>query len=164
MFLSREEEKGLIVNDPLAFYRITRCYVHDILDDGNKQWRPQLFRHYTNFWPCFWSGPFYRIWPFIQLREVTIEYLQRLRHASGGCLLLRTPDPVFHFWTCLWSNVETNLSLICLVSGLSSFGLPLIHLFYFHKAGTGSTVSREGFDSSFIMPFSWSVVVVTHPI
>ena len=30
--------------------------------------------------------------------------------------------------------------------------------------GTGSTVSREGFDSSVIMPFSWCVVAVTLPI
>ena len=30
--------------------------------------------------------------------------------------------------------------------------------------GAGSTVPREGFDSSVIMPFSWCVVVATLPI
>ena len=30
--------------------------------------------------------------------------------------------------------------------------------------GAGSTVPREGFDSSVIMPFSWCVVTVTLPI
>ena len=30
--------------------------------------------------------------------------------------------------------------------------------------GAGSTVPREGFDSSVIMPFSWCVVAVTLPI
>ena len=36
----------------------------------------------------------------------------------------------------------------------------LSHLFPL-SYGAGSTVSREGFDSSVIMPFSWCVVAVT---
>ena len=39
----------------------------------------------------------------------------------------------------------------------------LSHLFPL-PCGAGSTVPREGFDSSVIMPFSWCVVVVTLPI
>ena len=33
-----------------------------------------------------------------------------------------------------------------------------------YTCGAGSTVPREGFDSSVIMPFSWCVVAVTLPI
>ena len=39
----------------------------------------------------------------------------------------------------------------------------LSHLFPF-QCGAVSTVPREGFDSSVIMPFSWCVVAVTLPI
>ena len=66
--------------------------LHDILD--HVQWHPPLIRHYTNFWPYYWSGPYYRIWLFTLLREVSREHLQRVRHANRGCLHLRTPGPV----------------------------------------------------------------------
>ena len=36
----------------------------DILDDDHLQWHPLLIRHYTNFWPYYWSGPYNRIWLF----------------------------------------------------------------------------------------------------
>ena len=39
----------------------------------------------------------------------------------------------------------------------------LSHLFQL-PCGAGSTVPRERFDSSVIMPFSWCVVAVTLPI
>ena len=35
-----------------------------------------------------------------------------------------------HFWTCMCSNVETNLSWTCLVSGLLTFGHPSVILFW----------------------------------
>ena len=38
--------------------------LHDILKDDHIQWQPPLIRHYTNFWPCYWSRPYYRIWIF----------------------------------------------------------------------------------------------------
>ena len=38
--------------------------LHDILDDDHLQWHPPLIRHYTNFWPHYWSWPYYRIWLF----------------------------------------------------------------------------------------------------
>ena len=38
--------------------------LHDILDGDHTQWHPPLIRHYTNFWPFYWSGPYYRIWLF----------------------------------------------------------------------------------------------------
>ena len=38
--------------------------LHDILDDDHLQWHPPLIRHYTNFWPYYWSRPSYRIWLF----------------------------------------------------------------------------------------------------
>ena len=68
--------------------------LHDILDDEHLQWHPPLISHYTNFWPYYWSWPYYRIRLFTELREVSIEHLQRVRHADRGRLLLRTPGPV----------------------------------------------------------------------
>ena len=35
--------------------------LHDILDDGHLQRHPPLIRHNTNFWPYYWSWPYYRI-------------------------------------------------------------------------------------------------------
>ena len=74
-------------------------------DESNKVYRVErgvvffffascLIRHYTNFWPYYWSGSYYRIWLFTNLWEVSIEYLQRVRHANRGRLLLQTPGPV----------------------------------------------------------------------
>ena len=31
--------------------------LHGILDDDHLQWHPPLIRHYTNFWPYYWSRP-----------------------------------------------------------------------------------------------------------
>ena len=42
--------------------------LHDILDNDHLQWHSPLIRHYTNFWPFYWSGPYYRIWLFTLLR------------------------------------------------------------------------------------------------
>ena len=82
------------------------------------RWHPSLIRHNTNFWPYYWSGPYYRIWLSITLREVSIEHLQRVRHANRG-----------RFWTLKSSNFETNLSWTCLVSGLWVSNIP--RYFYF---------------------------------
>ena len=105
---------------------------HDILDNDHLQWHPPLIRHYTNFWPYYWSGSYYRIWPFTQLREVSIEHLQRARNANRERLLLRTLV-LSHFGTCECSNVETNLSWICLVSGLLSSNIPQYFCFCLHS-------------------------------
>ena len=44
---------------------------------------PPLIRHYTSFWRYYWSGPYYRIWLFTKLREISIEHLQRVRHEDA---------------------------------------------------------------------------------
>ena len=77
--------------------------LHDILDDDHLQWHPLLIRHYTNFWPYYWSWPYNRIRLFTLLRELSIEHLQRVRHANRGRLLLRTPSPV-PFRTSIYST------------------------------------------------------------
>ena len=65
------------------------------------------------FWSYYWSAPYYRIWLFTWLREVSIEHLQRVRHANRGRLLLRTPGPV-PFWDLqvflCWDQYLLNLS------------------------------------------------------
>ena len=54
-----------------------------------------------------------------------------------------------------WCQID-NASVLLYFTFLS-------HLFPL-QCGAGSTVPREGFDSSVIMPFSWCVVAVTLPI
>ena len=56
----------------------------------------------------------------------------------------------------LISIVFTSLFLYMFIVTLN-FLFPL-------PCGAGSTVPREGFDSSVIMPFAWCVVAVTLPI
>ena len=46
------------------YWDLIKQMLHDILDDNHIQWHPPLIRHYTNFWPCYWFGPYYRIWIF----------------------------------------------------------------------------------------------------
>ena len=163
--------------------------------------------HYTNFWPYYWSWPYKRIWLFTLLREVSIEHLQRVRHANRGRLLLRTPGPIpygickcsfvettetesyitpvydtfpwlavlpnltlllnigFHrtsatgvacrqgtltppdTWSChtlgKCSNVETNISWTCLVSGLLSFEHPSVLLFLLHPYQVSSKFTKQ---------------------
>ena len=93
--------------------------LHDILDDGHLQWHPPWIRHFTNFWPYNWSGPYYRIW-----------LLPNCENICKGCVMptLRTPAVLSHFGTCKCSNVETNLSWTWLVSGLLSFEHPSVLL------------------------------------
>ena len=55
-----------------------------------------------------------------QIREVSIEHLQRVRLANRGRLLLRTPGPV-PLGTCICSNVETIHSWTCHVYGPFEF-------------------------------------------
>ena len=168
---------------------------HDILDDDNLQWHPPLIRHYTNFWPYYWPGPYCRIWLFTKVCEVSIAtgaaYQQRtlappdtwscpildlqmfscwdhwhsiiqyisLWHFSliwlftdfGVITEYRFPQGICngcgmptgdvnssghlvlsHFGTRKCSNVETNVSWTCLVSGLLSFEHPRYFCFCFN--------------------------------
>ena len=41
--------------------------LHDILGHEHIQWHPQLIRHYTNLWTYYWSGLYYRFWPYYQI-------------------------------------------------------------------------------------------------
>ena len=38
--------------------------LHNIMDDDRLQWHRPLIRHYTYFWPYYWSWPYHRIWLF----------------------------------------------------------------------------------------------------
>ena len=58
--------------------------------------------------------------------------MQRVRHANRGRLLLWTPGPV-PLWDLHVSNVETNLSWACLVSGPLNFEHPSVLLFCFQS-------------------------------
>ena len=108
--------------------------LHDILDDDHIQWHPTLMRYYTNFDPLLIST----LLPIL----TSIEHLQRgdmpTEDAySSGHLVLS------HIGTFKCSNVETNLSWTCLVSGLLSFEHPSILLFCFHVCTLDSAWSAR---------------------
>ena len=84
--------------------------------------------------------------------------LQRVRLANRGLLLFWTPGPV-PFWTCICSNVETNLSWTCHIYGPFEFRTSLgtsILLYYIHVAcDTDSQLPREMiYDPNMIHHFS----------
>ena len=63
--------------------------------------------------------------------------VRSMEHICNGCDM-PTDDAyssghlvLSHLWTCICSNVETNLSWTCLVSELFSFEHPSVLLFYF---------------------------------
>ena len=106
---------------------------------------------YTLFWmmtiysdTLYWSGisPIFDLitdldifteLDFLPNCEVSIEHLQRVWHANRGRLLLRTPGPV-SLWAWKCSNVESNLSWTCLVSGLLTFEHPSVLPFCFERS------------------------------
>ena len=103
--------------------------LHDILDDDHIQWHPQLIGHFTNFWPLLiWTLlpnlTFYLIVQgFHRTYATGAACQQRTLTYSSGHLVLS------HFGTCMCSNVETNLSWTCFVSGLLNFEHPSVLLF-----------------------------------
>ena len=80
------------------------------------EWHPPLMRHYTNFWP-FTDLDLITKFDFLPKYVVSIEALQRLRHANRGCLLLRTPGLVplwdLHVFLC---RDQSLLNLSCFLN------------------------------------------------
>ena len=81
---------------------------------------PSIDQTLHQLWPCYCSGPYYQIW--------LLSYSARFPWSICNGCGMPTEDAyssrhlvLFHFRTCKCSNVETNLSWICLVSGLLSF-------------------------------------------
>ena len=102
--------------------------LHDILEDDHIQWvTPSIDETLHQFF-TFTDLDLITEFDFLQLCGVSIEYLQRVRPANRGRLI---PGHLVlsHFGTCMCSNVETNLSWTCLVSGLLSFEHPSVLLF-----------------------------------
>ena len=70
--------------------------------------------------------------------------------------------------TAMWTKISGTALALDINSPLIT-----VHFFFVFyifvtlaplSCGAGSTVPREGFDSSVIMPFSWCVMAVTLPI
>ena len=101
----------------------------DILEDDHLQWHPPLIRHYTNFWPYYWPGPYYRIWLFYLIARGFHRTFTTRAACQQRTLIPPYTWSLSHFGTCECSNVETNLSWTCLLSGLLSFELPSVLLF-----------------------------------
>ena len=88
--------------------------------------------------------------------------MQRVRHANRGRLLLRTPGPVPH-GTCMCSNVETDLSWTCLVSGFLSFEHPSVLLFCLFLVSVCVILKLELHVCSVrLSKRSWVVLVITY--
>ena len=87
--------------------------LHGILEEDYIQLHHPLVRHYTNFVTMLLISTLLPNLTFSLLREVSIEHLQRVRHANRGCLLLLTTWPVLlwdlHVFYC-WNQNLLNLS------------------------------------------------------
>ena len=79
--------------------------LHAILDDDHLQWHPPLLRYYTNFWPYYWSGPYYRIWRFYR---IAIGFYTTF--ATGAACQQRTLTPQ-DTWSCPTSGLTSVLML-----------------------------------------------------
>ena len=61
--------------DLIKHYEVSLSQMlHDILGHDHIQWHPQLIRHYTNLRAYYWTGLYYRFWPYYQILEVSIEH------------------------------------------------------------------------------------------
>ena len=95
------------------------------------QRHPVSITHYTNLWHYtglyyYWICHLTKYW--FPLSICNGCGMPTGDAYSSGHLVLS------HFWTCKCSNVETNLSWTCLVSGLLSFEHPSVLLFFFFFA------------------------------
>ena len=87
---------------------------------------PSIDETLHQFLTLYWSGPYYR------LLSNCVRFPQNICNGCG----MPTEDAyswhlvLSHFGTCMCSNVETNLSWTCLVSGLLSFEHPSVLLFF----------------------------------
>ena len=91
---------------------------------------PSIDGHYTNFWPLL-------IWTLLPNLTFLPSCARFPWSICNGCCV-PTEDAyssghlvLFHFGTYMCSNVETNLSWTCLVSGLLNFEHPSVLLFCF---------------------------------
>ena len=104
--------------------------LHDILEDDHIQYYSSFIN--INLHQLMILLPnltLLPIWHFTQLREFSKDDLQRMRHANRGLLLARSPVPL---WTCMCSNVKTNLSQAWLVSDFLVSTIPQ----YFYLSST----------------------------
>ena len=109
---------------------------------------PSIDQALHQFLTYSWSGHYYRIWLFFYL--IARGFLRAF--ATGAACQQRTLTPL-DTWscptgTCKCSNVETNFSWTCLVSGLLSFEHPSVLLFFFANTnvfiGVGRTCMYKG--------------------
>ena len=116
--------------DVIKQYEVTLSQMlYDILDEDHIQWHPQLIRHYTNVWPCYWS------WAL--LPSLTFYLIARCFHRTfatcAACQqrTLTLPDT----WSCLTLGHASVLMLIpispelVLSMDLLSFEHPSVLLF-----------------------------------
>ena len=73
------------------------CMLHGIPEDDHMQWHIPLIRHYTNLWPCYQTGSYYRIRLFVQFwgfhrtfaRAVTCQQRMLTPPNTWSCHTLR---------------------------------------------------------------------------
>ena len=65
-----------------------------LMEDDHIQWHHPLIRHNTNFWPCYWSRPYYRILTF----HLIVRGFHRT-FATGAACQQKTLTPR-DTWSC----------------------------------------------------------------
>ena len=81
---------------------------NDSLEDNNMQWHPSLIRHYTNLWPCYWTG----LVAECALLFNCLRFPQNIYIVCGiptGHAYSAGPLVLFYVETCMDFYVETNL-------------------------------------------------------
>ena len=108
-------------------YVWSRIWSPPLYDDI--EWHPPLIRRYT-FSPCHSISPYFRTWLFNLIARGFDRTFATGAEWQQTALTPRPPGPVL-YWTCIFSNIDTNLYGTCFVAGLLIFEHLLILVFYF---------------------------------
>ena len=102
--------------DLIKYYEVSPSQkLHDILGHDRIQWHPQLVRLYINLQTHYWTGLYFRFWPYFKILDVSIEH-------CNGCGQPR--EDVYssrhlvlsHFWLAFVLMLRPFLNLSCLTT------------------------------------------------
>ena len=121
-FIGKGYVRERLKSSLMKFYGVTKHYevplsriLYDITGHDNIQWHLLLIRYFTELWPCYCPGPYYRFW-----RYYLIPKGFHRTFATGAVCQHRTltaPDtwscPIWdlHLFLC-WDHSFLNLSCL----------------------------------------------------